>query len=231
MKKLIVLLALSALIFTCGCNTNPRTAEEDKKAEEVKNSQQNNPFGSVDENDKAQFYPECISSATAVYAESNRVHNGSVNISLNVAHCGDFAYYRGLDKENSEFNNIALTRSVYGVILNPASHMGNADECITLNEVIYTIDDYLSDGYDFDTVKGSADWLTVDSFGSDLQDGIYLVLYNIGVLTENGEVDYSKLVWGTDSPGFYLEKKSGYFKVYTGYEWYKKRSEDLYGKK
>lgn len=205
MKKLLALLALTSLIFTFGCTSNA------EKSNDTNNNQDD------------KIYPdyECVSSSTAVYAGCNRIQTGEISVSLKVGHVWDFAENRNLDPENSEFNNIAIGRFIHSVELRPGSLLGEISNDYS-EEIVYKIDDYLSDKYDFDTVKRSDDWLTVDKFRIDLNDGIYFVNYDIGVYNDSGEVDYSKLVWGTDSAQLYIEKTGDSYKLYTSYEWWLK---------
>lgn len=205
MKKLFALMVLTALIFTFGCTSNADDSDD------------------TNDNQDDKIYPdyECISSATAVYAGCNRTQTGEISVSLKVGHVWGFAENRNLDPENSEFNNIAITRFIHSVELKPGSLLGEISNDYS-EEIVYKIDDYLSDKYDFNTVQRSADWLTVDKFRIELDDGVYFVNYIIGVYNDSGEVDYSKLVWGTDPAQFYIEKTGGSFKLYTDYEWWLK---------
>ena len=217
MKKLIALIALTSLIFTFGCTSNEITSDkEDNK----------NTGSEIVDNQDDKISPdyECISSATAVYAECDRIQTNEISVSLKVGHVYDFAYGRNMDPENSEFNNIALVRRIYGVNLKPGSLLGEVLEENFSEEIVCKIDDYLSDKYDFDTVKRSSDWLTVDKFAIDLNDGIYLIYYDIGVYNDSGEIDYRKLVWGTDTVHLYVEKTGNKFVLYTADEWFMMRT-------
>lgn len=212
MKKLIVIPLFALTVFAFGCNYTSNDAVGD--VGNVVN-------GSLIEDSEKLTFNSSISSATAIYAECGNKQLNEISVKLKIAHCSDFAYYRNLDVEHSEFNNIAVVRSIYILGENEANSDFLSTEPLS-EEIVGRVNDFLSDEYDFYEVKKSSEFVAEDKCGKELSDGAYVLHYDIGVINERGEIDYSKLVWGTDIVDIYVEKSGNSFNLFTGYEWYLK---------